>query len=78
MERVSLNSFCAAPNPHGNFIQQLGETKGLVRNRFLAETITQELDKYKHVLVVYGSGHYAVQHAAIEAAMGKPVYERSL
>jgi hypothetical protein len=67
-----------ASNPNGTFLQRLSEAKVLVRDRFLAEIIGAELCRYKQVLVVYGSGHYAVQRAAIEAAMGAPVYEGSL
>lgn len=68
----------AAPNPKGRYLQRIGEAVNMTRNRFLATVISKELQTYKHVLVVYGNGHHAVLRRAVEAAMGKPVYEGNL
>ena len=67
-----------APNPHGTFLQRLAEVDDVVRNQFLAGVINAELGKYKQVLVVYGSGHYAAQRQAIATVMGRPLYEGDL
>jgi hypothetical protein len=66
------------PNSHGTYIQQMHELMSNVRNPFLAEIINNDLLKYKCVLVVYGSGHYAALRKAIEVGMGSPVYEGDL
>lgn len=66
------------PDPRGTYLQLVSEEVNNSRNRFLAEVLSQELNKYRDVLVVYGNGHHAAQRPALEAAFGKPVYEGTL
>lgn len=68
----------ARPDPKGTFLQRMADATSSIRNRFLADVITRELKKYRHVLVVYGNGHHAAQRRALVAAFGEPVYEGPL
>ncbi len=72
-EKVEFNKYLFTPQAKS--LREIGEAMNNERNRFLAKAISADLHKYKCILVVYGSGHYACLQKAIEASFGKPVYE---
>ena len=53
------------------------ELKGMLkigdRDRYIVDAIEKLVNRYKSVLIVYGSAHLATQRRALEAAFGKPV-----
>jgi hypothetical protein len=43
-----------------------------IRDMGVLKTISDMMNKYKKVLIIYGSSHYRVEHKAIKASLGEP------
>jgi hypothetical protein len=62
-----------APNEHGHYLtQRISSVVGRVRDAFIVETITEELNEYGEVLVIYGASHLETQRPALFQMLGPP------
>ena len=75
-EFSQINSEAPAPVSGENalFTQKMGFQFALLRDTNILQVITDMLNKFDRVLIVYGAGHYAAQKVALADMLGQPEY----
>lgn len=74
-----IDTETSAPFENGKlFTQRISHVVGLARDRYIVEVIAKQLRKYHRVLIVIGHSHLVQQQNALEAAMGRAVYQGTL
>ncbi|MBC22723.1 MAG: hypothetical protein CMJ32_02245 [Phycisphaerae bacterium] len=58
-----------------NPLQQMNIKVILERDRCIVTLLAELLDEHEKVMIVYGSGHLAIERAVLEKMLGKPVYQ---
>ena len=61
-----------APIEGPYYTQKISLEVTKIRDMNILKTVSCMMNKYKKVLVIYGSSHYRVEHNAIKAALGEP------
>lgn len=61
-----------APVDGPYFTQKMSRIITTIRDQHILSTIEEKLNTYDHVLIVYGSSHYRIQHRALKKALGAP------
>lgn len=62
----------AAPIEGPYFTQKISLEVTKIRDTHILQVISDMMNKYDKVLIIYGSSHYRVEHKAIKASLGEP------